>query len=736
MAKRKQDRAADSKRKKAREALDALLASGAGVFAHGRKDDGDDAAGDDDWENQEQDFELKARSLRHIKTVEGLPIKRADGRIERVMREDTRHADADAAAAAAEAAAEERLKIEQELQEQRQKLQQEEERQQLSESEDEGLSPQEKLFKLKEEVADLALSLIEDPELNVSNLTRLRKMANLRNPVTAQLAIMALIPVFKSLAPSYKIRPLTDAEKREKVSKEVARLRQFEQLLVQNYQEYINLLAKLARVSYTNSLNNKNITHDEVAMGQLATKAACELSLLSLRHFNYRTEVFIIIVRRLNRKPLEANDLQVFTRCLRTLETLLVDDADNGDISFEIVRVLCKSIRDKKFRIDESVINVLLSLLVLADYDPNHRTRDEGQPKLKKKDRVHLSKKERKARKERKEIDEEMRKAEQALTAEEREKYQAQILKMALTIYLEILKNGSHGEAAHLMALVLEGLARFGKMANAELLGDFLEVLREIMLDIMSHHSLYDEDGDERPDGGATADDGDDDDDDDDLSGGGVFRGRDIRNVLLCIVTAFLLVTNHSATGRLPMSIDLSKFVTTLYGVLADLSLDCDLEFLHKSLRLADPLLVHTLVEKPAVNVSTKAELLLRCLDYVFFRSKNGTLPRATAFVKRLYMAVLQTPEKTSLALLKFVGKITSRYDESLKGLWNTEERISGEGSYVLGTERHIRREVELERSNAGAATLWETVLLDKHYCPMVRDGARSLMNNSKPKAA
>ncbi|CAK7893747.1 nucleolar complex-associated protein 3 [[Candida] anglica] len=697
MAKRKQSKEIETRRKRAREQSDAQLASGSGVFGAAKQQQGNE-----DWENEEQDYELRPRTAA-AKVVEGLPIKRADGKIERVMREEQKEAEA-----AQEVAAQE---VEQPVVE-------EEEEQEEEVDEDAHLSPQEKLFKLKEEIADLASSLIEDPESNIANLTRLRKMSSSRNPVTCQLSIMALIPVFKSLAPSYKIRPLTDAEKREKVSKDVAKLRQFEQSLVGNYTEYVNHLGQLAKVSFTNSINNKKITPEQVKMGQLATKAACELSLSSLRHFNFRAEVFSIVIRRLNRKPAHPEDLQVFTKCLRVLETLLKDDEENGDISFDVCRILCKSVRDKKFRVDESVINVFLSLSVLADYDP-HANKDESKPKLKKKDRVHLSKKERKARKERKEIDEEMRKAEQALTIEEREKFQAQILKMLLMLYLEILRSGSSAtseDGSHLMAPVLEGLARFGQMANFDLLGDFLEVLREIMLDSMAEHAIDSEEvGDEF---------------------GGIFDGQQVRTILLCIVTAFSLVTNHASTGRLPMSIDLSKFVTTLYGIIADLSLDCDLEFSHKSLRLADPLSIHNEQEKPSVNVSTKAELLLRCLDFVFFRTKNGTLPRATSFTKRLYVALLQTPEKTSLATLKFIGKLTSRYDESLKGLWNTEERISGEGSYVLGTERVSLKEVELERSNAGAATLWETVLLDKHYCPMVKYGARSLMKNSKPKAA
>lgn len=699
MGKRRQNKESESKRKRLKQQQDAQLSTG--LFSNNNEPEEIEKR---NWDNEEQDYELKPRSQRNDnKVVEGLPIKMADGRIERVVREVIEEEDTQP---------EEEL-VEEPVVESKAEKEEDSE----DENEDENLSPQERLNNIKEEIADLASKLIEDPEENILCLTRLRKMSESRNMVTCQLATMALIPVFKSLAPTYKIRPLSDSEKREKVSKEVARMRQFEQSLVNNYSSYIDNLANLAKVSLLNSQNNKKITPEQVKKGQLAAKAACELCLSSLRHFNYRSELISIVARRLNRKPNNSEDLEIFTKSLRVLETLLKDDEENGDISFDLVRILCHSIRDKKFRVDESVINIFLSLSLLEDYDPNNNKNDDQKQKLKKKDRVHLSKKERKARKERKEIEEEMRKAEQSITIEEREKYQSQVLKMLLTLYLEILKAGSHtsatpnNNATELMASVLEGLARFGQMANFDLLGDFLEVLREIMTDIMDEHSFANE-----------TDFGD---------YGGMYDGKQIRTILLCIATSFTLVTNHSSTGKLPMAIDLSKFVSCLHNILCDMAIDCDLEFSHKSLRLADPLEA-TISEKPSVNVSTKSELLLRCLDFVFFRSKNGTLPRATTFVKRLYLSILQTPEKTSLASLKFIGKLMSRYGDGLKGLWNTEERISGEGTYVLGIERSDR-EVELERSNSNAATLWENVLLDKHYCPMIKDGSRSLMKNSRP---
>lgn len=702
MAKRKQKQQDIEKRKKLKQAQDAQLSTGLFNKVDGNSDNEQHGENEEiDWENEEMDYELVPRTMNSKKVVEALPIKNLDGTIERVVREvDEEEEEED----------EEEEEVEEEEDEE-----DDDEEEEEDEEEDDGLTPEERLLQTKKEISDLANKLIEDPEENISCLTRLRKMSESKNFVTSQLAILALVNVFKSLAPPYKIRSLTDSEKKEKVSKDIARLRNFEQTLLINYKSYIDLLTKSLKISYSNSMNNNKITTDQLKRGNIALKAATELCMSSLKHFNYREELFTIVVKRLNKKPKHEKDLQVFTKSLRVLETLLKDDEEHGDITFDVVKVMTKSIRDKKFRVDESVINVFLSLSLLEDYDPNNNKDDEPKQKLKKKDRVHLSKKERKARKERKQIEEEMRKAEQAVTMQEREKYQEQVLKMILTLYLEILKagtqmssDGKKNDATLLMGSVLEGLSKFGQMSHLRLLGDFLEVLREIMGDIVDEHSFNQEGENE----------------------GGLYTGKELRTILLCIATSFSLVLNHNSIGKLPMAVDLSKFVSTLYLILADLSLDPDLEFSYKTLRLADPM--SNEVEKPAVNVSTKAELLLRCLDFIFFRSKNGTIPRATAFIKRLHMLTLQTPEKTSLATLKFVGKLVSRYDEGIKGLWNTEERISGEGNYVLGIER-LNKDVDIERSNSGAATLWENVLLDKHYANLVKDGSRSLMKNSKP---
>ncbi|CCG25089.1 intranuclear transport and DNA replication mediator [Candida orthopsilosis Co 90-125] len=476
MGKRKAKTQELEKRKKIKQAQDAQLSTG---LFNGDIDEETYVNGHD-WENEEQDYELRPRKMKEKHLIEAsLPIKREDGRIERVMREVEEKEEE-----------EEEEEEEQARQEEQQKQQEQQEQGQQEEDEDAHLSPREKLIKTKEEIAELGSKLIENPEENIACLTRLRKMSESKNFMTSQLAIMALLPIFKSLAPSYRIRSLTDAEKREKVSRDVARLRQYEQTLVVNYKAYLDLLSTCSKISYSNSANNDKITTDQLKRGNLALKAATELCTSSLRHFNYRKELFTILIKRLNRKPAFEQDVPVFIKSVRALETLLKDDEEHGDITVDIITILTKTIRDKKYRVDESVVNILLSASLLADYSPND---DEDKPKIKmkKKDRVHLSKKERKNRKERKEIEEEIRQAQQAITVEQREKYQAQVLKMILMCYLEILKASQDDEtqegqnALPLIGSALRGLCKIAHLINVDLVADVFLTVRGIMMDII-----------------------------------------------------------------------------------------------------------------------------------------------------------------------------------------------------------------------------------------------------------
>lgn len=611
----------------------------------------------DSWDNEEQEYERKGRKLRDDEDdlVEALPIK-IDGKIERKMRKQ--QSKKAVAGTIADSALEEPVESEIAAQSE-----------QSSGSEDEA-DTEDKIILLKEEIAELVEKILEEPEENVSALSRLCKMASSKNPNNCKFSMLALVPVFKSIIPGYRIRPLTEVEKREKVSKEVARLRFFEQSLVTIYKHYVDLLNVLAKVP-----NNDDPI--KVQLGILAVQAADEL-LSNASHFNFRGDMFTLIVRRICKPNLRADPMS--ENCIKTLESLLNDDED-GNISLEVVRTLCRTAKTRKYNIEEAVVNILLSLDVLCDYDPNTKgTEERHTNKMKKKDRTHLSKKQRKSRKEMKQIEEEMRKAEQSLSAEEREKNQSQILQLVFSLYLNILKT----QNPKLVGSVLEGLVKFGNMSNFELLGDFLEVMKELIHDA-------------------------------DLNS---MSSAEVRKVLLCIVSSFSMVSNHS---QMKFNIDLSSFVDALYAVLPAICLDANIELSHKSMRLADPL--NSQLLKPSVNVSTKAELLLKALDHIFFRSKSGTNQRAAAFTKRIYMCMDHTPEKTSIALLKFLDKLMNKYP-AIGGLYSTEDRI-GNGRFIMNADN-------LARCNPETATLWENNLLATHYCPSVVKGVRFMANRSR----
>ena len=62
------------------------------------------------------------------------------------------------------------------------------------------------------------------------------------DPHVRKLAILSQLAVYKDVIPGYRIRPLTDKEKAEKVSQMVARTRDWEQGVVTVYQTYLRSL--------------------------------------------------------------------------------------------------------------------------------------------------------------------------------------------------------------------------------------------------------------------------------------------------------------------------------------------------------------------------------------------------------------------------------------------------------------------------------------------------------------
>lgn len=76
---------------------------------------------------------------------------------------------------------------------------------------------------------------------------RMREMTDDHNPTIQKLALAALMSVYKDVIPGFRIRPLSDEELKIKVSKDVKKLRNFEQGLVTGYQIYVEKLGGLLK---------------------------------------------------------------------------------------------------------------------------------------------------------------------------------------------------------------------------------------------------------------------------------------------------------------------------------------------------------------------------------------------------------------------------------------------------------------------------------------------------------
>ena len=244
---------------------------------------------------------------------------------------------------------------------------------------------------------------------------------------------------------------------------------------------------------------------------------------------------------------------------------------------------------------------------------------------------------------------------------------------------------------------------RFAHLINLDFFGDLLVVLKELIAEAEAELE------------------------EDEPSG---WEARNAtREALLCVITAFALLQGQ---GEKMLNVDLQFFASHLYSTLLPLSLNADIEFSHKTLRLPDPDLAangpgRNSSNSSQVNVATQIEMVIRALDALFFRHSNSTtngggaanVSRMAAFTKRLMLASLHVPEKSTLACIGVVNKLGKKHHRQLASLFSTEDSV-GDGVYLMEAD-------EPELSNPLAATVWETVLLEKHYSPAVSEAARGM---------
>lgn len=644
-------------------------------------DDAKSAPGFTRW-NLEQDYEKRARKGKKEDKNKRLPIKTAEGDIvqqeEKEPEVTQKDDDEDSFLASDDGEEVQQVQVK---------------------PEDTGpkLSPKEEILQAKEELARMASVMSEDPEDNIGLLASIAEITMSKNVVVKKLGLGTMLAIFKDIIPGYRIRPLGRDDLTSKVSKEVRKLRTFEQGLLNGYKSYLQVLKGLAKGSSSSDA-------DAAGLGSVAIACACTL-LENVSHFNERSVLVAIVVGKLSLRNPSAKD-QDYTRCLNALEKTFKDD-DDGYISLEVVGQLTKMMKSRNWQFHESVLNSLLHLRLLNEFSGKASServdkaeKEEEPTKKPAQKKVFRTKRERKVMRERKEVEKEMTVADAAVSYEERDKNQAETLKLVFLAYFRILK----ARVDHLMGAVLEGLARYAHLINQEFFGDILEVLKDLINE--ASVDLQTETGDDLDE-----------------------NRNATRETLLCITTAFALLHGQmdvikSATS---LHLDLDFFIKNLYNIILPLSQDPDLELSAKNGHARDPngLSIPATVGTK-VNVATTTVLFLRSLQAVLLPPTNTrSVPplRVAAFVKQLCTAALHVPQKSSVATLGLLQQVSRTHSKKMMALWHTEDR-KGDGVFdPLG---------KLESANPMAATVWEGELLRLHFDPKVRDTVKLLEKNMR----
>jgi nucleolar complex protein 3 len=560
---------------------------------------------------------------------------------------------------------------------------------------------QQQILEAKEELARVASLINEDPEDHVGGFRTLAHITASSNPTIQKLGLATQLAVFKDVIPGYRIRPIGEGDMGEKLSKDVRRLRGFEQALVSSYQAYIKELTKYAKIG------NGGGSAETSSLSHVAISCACAL-LLAVPHFNFRGDLLRIVVNKLSTKNVDAT----FIKCRETIESLFRDDED-GTAALDAVTLLTRMMKARNYQVDESVLNTLLHLRLLSEFSSKASQNQvdkpaEGKPaKVKKEFRT---KKQRKLLKERKAVEKEFKEADAIVSHEERDRKQAEMLKLVFIAYFRILK----ARSPKLMGAVLEGLAKYAHLINQDFFGDLLEALKDLIrhptgdsLDDEPHSDEAQEENDEEPAEGTGT-----------TSDMSPTADATTRSSLLCIVTAFALLEGQDtsrAASSPTLNLDLTFFTNHLYQSLYALCLSpafSPIPSAPPAPTTRSPPGVPPSVSK--VNLLTAPTLLLRALAAIL--SPRTTPPvRLAAFTKQLTTCALHLPEKPATALLALLARLGRTHGRRVARLWDTEARKSD------GAFDPLR--ADPEGSNPLASTVWEGELLKRHYSPKVREG-------------
>ncbi|KAM7381027.1 hypothetical protein PAMA_012050 [Pampus argenteus] len=348
--------------------------------------------------------------------------------------------------------------------------------------------------KIKEKklcIATLGSAVISDPFTNIKRVKELRGMLMESDPCVAvtvrKLVMVSLMEIFKDIAPTYRIRPLTSAEKTAKVKKDTQQLREFEEGLVSQYKFYLEDLEQIIKDwKQQKKKRSQAVSFSSyLSLAEVAVRCLCEL-LLALPHFNFHNNIIVILVPLMN-DPVK----QVSGMCCDAFKKLFQQDKLGG-ASLATVQVISGLVKRLNYNVRPEVLRTLLSLRIKEvemkkDIDATAPKKKFMNNKEKKKN---LSRMQRKWKKAEEKLEKELLEAEASESKDKKIKLHTETLNIVFLVYFRILKKA---QKSVLLPAVLEGLANFAHLINLEFFDDLLDVLQNLVQsgDLTNQESLH-----------------------------------------------------------------------------------------------------------------------------------------------------------------------------------------------------------------------------------------------------
>ncbi|XP_028307293.1 nucleolar complex protein 3 homolog isoform X2 [Gouania willdenowi] len=544
------------------------------------------------------------------------------------------------------------------------------------------------LAQRKLHIAALGSAIVSEPISSVKRLKELRTMLMEAEPSVAvtvrKMVMVSLVEVFKDIAPTYRIRPLTQDEKNTKVKKETQLLREFEEGLLSQYKFYLEDLEQTIKgtppthththtltliliyihththsYSYTHTQSHTHNhpytimhTHDNtlcvsdwkqqkmkrsqavgigsyVALAQVAVRCLCEL-LLALPHFNFHNNIIVILVPLMNDSNRTVSKL-----CCDAFRKLFQQDKV-GSASLASVRVVSGLVKSLNYNLCPELLQVLLSLRIkdlrkdLESTTPQNKNLNSREKKM--------SRMQRKWKKVEEKLQKELLEADASENKEKKLKLHTETLNIVFLIYFRILKKG---QKSRLLPAVLEGLAKFAHLINLEFFDDLIVVLQKLIQsgDLSNKESLH------------------------------------------CIQTVFTILSGQGEV----LNVDPLTFYAQLYSMLPQLH---------------------------AGAANDDISIVLRCVDGMLTRRrKHVTQQRVSAYVKRLSTLSLHLLHNATIGVLCALRTLFQCFPKCDVLLDN---ELQGSGLFQPELDQP-------EHCNAHNTALWELHTLQKHYHPVVR---------------